>query len=89
MLSGSASSPTRFEVAHGQCHVPSSLPPGFDSTRLLEAAAKEGVVFSPGIPFYINDPDVRTVRLSFTTYDPDHIREGPNRLARAVDASSE
>jgi DNA-binding transcriptional MocR family regulator len=62
------------------------LPEGFDSLRLLEAATAEGVVFSPGVPFYTDAPDPRRIRLSYTTYDPERIREGLRRVAKAVGA---
>ena len=42
------------------------------------------MAFVPGVPFYCEQPDPATLRLSFATSDLDKIREGVARLARAL-----
>jgi DNA-binding transcriptional MocR family regulator len=38
----------------------------------------------PGAPFFAVEPDLRTLRLSFTTHTPAQIVEGLGRLAAAA-----
>jgi DNA-binding transcriptional MocR family regulator len=42
------------------------------------------VAFVPGTPFFAQNPDHATLRLSFATADVDKIREGVARLAQAL-----
>ena len=63
-----------------------SLPAGWDSTDLLVTALQHEVAFVPGAPFYPSDPQPHTLRMSFTTYDAEHIVEGTRRLAAALSA---
>jgi len=42
------------------------------------------VAFVPGAPFYAQNPDSATFRLSFATADEDKIRSGIARLAKAL-----
>ncbi|RLY93805.1 PLP-dependent aminotransferase family protein [Kocuria tytonicola] len=58
---------------------------GIDTTRLLQLAVAEGVAFVPGESFYAHDPDTSTMRLSFVTHGPEKIREGVDRLRRALE----
>jgi DNA-binding transcriptional MocR family regulator len=60
------------------------LPEGWDASELLVAALRHDVAFVPGAPFFAVDPDLRTLRLSFTTHTPAQIVEGLGRLAAAV-----
>lgn len=55
-----------------------------DGAELARRAIEQGVAFVPGAPFYANQPDHATLRLSFATVGVDRIREGVGRLARAV-----
>ncbi len=57
------------------------LPGTIDTADLLPAALERGVAFVPGWPFYAGEPDRATLRMSFTTYDPDRTAEGVRRLA--------
>jgi len=50
---------------------------------VLTKAVDLGVAFVPGWPFYANDPDRTTMRLSFVTNSPELIEEGLTRLATA------
>lgn len=53
-----------------------TLPSGIDSTALLEKAIAENVAFVPGAPFFANDPQKNTLRLSFVTVPPERIQRG-------------
>lgn len=55
-----------------------------DSQVFAQRAIEQGVAFVPGAPFYCEQPDAATFRLSFATSDLDKIREGVQRLARAL-----
>ena len=57
-----------------------------DAGALAKKAIEEGVAFVPGAPFYAQNPDNATFRLSFATADEDKIREGIARLAKALKA---
>ncbi|MGN1057294.1 MAG: PLP-dependent aminotransferase family protein [Comamonas sp.] len=55
-----------------------------DANELAQRAIAQGVAFVPGAPFFSQNPDVSTLRLSFATADEDKIREGVARLAKAL-----
>ena len=57
-----------------------------DANVLAKKAIEEGVAFVPGAPFYSQNPDVATLRLSFATADEEKIREGVRRLKRALES---
>ncbi len=59
------------------------LPEGYDATAALRRALAERVAFVPGVPFYADVPDPRTLRMCFVTYEPEVIADGMTRLARA------
>jgi DNA-binding transcriptional MocR family regulator len=42
------------------------------------------VAFVPGAPFFATNPDLSSLRLSFATVGVDKIREGVERLGKAV-----
>jgi 2-aminoadipate transaminase len=52
------------------------LPQGIDSLALLEQAIAANVAFVPGAPFFANDPQMNTLRLSFVTVPPEKIEKG-------------
>ncbi len=60
------------------------LPDGWDAAELLQRALARDVAFVPGAPFFAGDPDLATLRLSFTAHGPDEIAEGLARLRAAV-----
>jgi|HigsolmetaAR202D_1030399.scaffolds.fasta_scaffold00464_18 2-aminoadipate transaminase len=60
------------------------LPPQIDTLKLLDKAIAENVAFVPGAPFYANEPQTNTLRLSFVTVPTDKIEEGIARLARII-----
>ena len=57
-----------------------------DAGELARKAIEQGVAFVPGAPFYAQNPDNASFRLSFATADEDKIREGIARLAKAFKA---
>ncbi|HJV73248.1 MAG TPA: aminotransferase class I/II-fold pyridoxal phosphate-dependent enzyme, partial [Noviherbaspirillum sp.] len=61
-----------------------TLPKHIDSMKLLDEAIEQHVAFVPGAPFYANDPQHNTLRLSFVTVSPEKIREGVARLAKLI-----
>lgn len=60
------------------------LPEGLDAEALLRCAAAKGVVFVPGAPFYVKEPQRNTVRLSFTSAQGEDMELGIERFAEAV-----
>lgn len=57
---------------------------GRDAAELAKRAIDKLVAFVPGAPFYANNPDRSTFRLSFATADVAKIEEGMVRLAQAL-----
>ena len=55
-----------------------------DAKAWNQRAVAEGVAFVPGAPFYAADADPATLRLSFATADEAKIREGVQRLVKAL-----
>ena len=54
---------------------------------LARQAIAQGVAFVPGAPFFADQPDEASLRLSFATAADADIREGVARLARALKAA--
>ncbi len=55
-----------------------------DATAYAKRAPDHGIAFVPGAPFYANNPDNATLRLSYATSDLGKIEEGVSRLAKAL-----
>ena len=55
-----------------------------DANAFAKRAIEQGVAFVPGSPFFCNQPDLSTFRLSFATANEDKITEGVARLARSL-----
>jgi DNA-binding transcriptional MocR family regulator len=55
-----------------------------DAGEFAKRAIDKGVAFVPGAPFFAEQPDVATFRLSFATADVAKIEEGVGRLGQAV-----
>jgi 2-aminoadipate transaminase len=64
------------------------LPQGVNAAALLPHAVERGVAFVPGAPFYADQADERTLRLSFVTASREQIDTGVAALAAAVRAAS-
>ncbi|MFK3736791.1 PLP-dependent aminotransferase family protein [Massilia sp. TN1-12] len=60
------------------------LPKQLDATKLLDQALAARVAFVPGAPFYANEPETNTLRLSFVTVPPERIREGIATLGQII-----
>jgi len=61
-----------------------TMPPGVDSSRLLDLALRQNVAFVPGEPFFPNGDSGSHMRLNFSNAQPEQIREGIRRLSIAV-----
>ena len=55
-----------------------------DAGAFAKKAIEQGVAFVPGAPFFAENPDPTTFRLSFATADVARIEEGIQRLAKAL-----
>ena len=60
------------------------LPEGMNAIELLPKAVERNVAFVPGWAFYADQPDPRTLRLSFVTPSVDQITIGIAALADAI-----
>jgi 2-aminoadipate transaminase len=61
-----------------------TLPQHIDGMALLDKAIAENVAFVPGAPFFANEPQHNTLRLSFVTVPKERIDEGIARLGRII-----
>ena len=59
-----------------------------DGNLLAKRAIEKGVAFVPGAPFFADNPDNATIRLSFATADESKITEGIERLGQALRETS-
>jgi DNA-binding transcriptional MocR family regulator len=60
------------------------LPPGFDAGELLIHARERGVLFVPGRYFYLQTPQMNTLRLGFAGLDERHIARGVQTLSELL-----
>ena len=60
------------------------LPQGMDAVALLPRAVDKGVAFVPGAPFFAEDPQARSLRLSFVTARVAEIDTGIAALAACI-----
>jgi len=63
-----------------------TLPKHIDAMKLLDEAIAQKVAFVPGSPFYANEPETNTLRLSFVTVLPERIRAGIEILGKLIAA---
>jgi 2-aminoadipate transaminase len=63
-----------------------TLPRHIDAMQLLDQAIAAKVAFVPGAPFYANEAETNTFRLSFVTVPPERIREGVAILGKLIAA---
>jgi len=61
-----------------------TLPKHIDTSKLIDEAIAQHVAFVPGAPFYANNPERNTLRLSFVTVPPEKIRAGIATLGRLI-----
>ena len=55
-----------------------------DASAFAKKAIAQLVAFVPGAPFYAENPDLATLRLSFATANVEKIEEGIARLGKAL-----
>ncbi len=55
-----------------------------DGNELAKRAIEKGVAFVPVAPFFADNPDTTSIRLSFATPDVEKIKEGIARLGQAL-----
>jgi 2-aminoadipate transaminase len=60
------------------------LPEGLNAVALLPKAVDKNVAFVPGSPFYADNADPRTLRLSFVTASVEQINIGIKALADTI-----
>ena len=60
-----------------------TFPEGFDSEAFLPFAEREGVSYRPGNTFSESGRFSRNLRLTYTLFEPEDLREGVVRLAKA------
>ena len=63
-----------------------TLPKHIDAMQLLDQAIAAKVAFVPGAPFYANEAETNTLRLSFVTVPQERIREGVAVLGKLIAA---
>ncbi|PHV06925.1 2-aminoadipate aminotransferase [Janthinobacterium sp. BJB412] len=63
-----------------------TLPKHINAMKLLDEAIANKVAFVPGSPFYANEPETNTLRLSFVTVSPERIRTGIEILGKLIAA---
>ncbi len=76
----------RFALPAGGFFVWLELPQGSDASALLPVAEAHGVSFAPGTRFCLEGGE-RLLRLAFSLYSEDTLREGARRLAAAIAAT--
>lgn len=79
-------STARWTRPHGGMFIWVTLPEGVDSAALLAKAIEQNVAFVPGAPFYANDPQANTLRLSFVTVPAEKIESGMQVLGTLLKA---
>jgi 2-aminoadipate transaminase len=62
------------------------LPAHIDAMVLLDKAVAANIAFVPGAPFFANEPQANTMRLSFVTVPPPKIEEGIAKLGKIIAA---
>lgn len=63
-----------------------TLPKGMNAQDLLPEAVERGMAFVPGAPFYADEAEHNTLRLSYVTVSPEQINKGIAALAAAIRA---
>ena len=63
------------------------LPAGMDAQALLAKAVERNMAFVPGAPFYADNAEINTLRLSYVTVSAEQINMGIAALVDAIKAS--
>ena len=61
-----------------------TLPDSLSATEVFDKAIEQKVAFVPGDPFYVSKRGLNTLRLNFSSVDPDVIAEGIERLGKVL-----
>ncbi|MDD1728958.1 MAG: PLP-dependent aminotransferase family protein [Methanospirillum sp.] len=61
-----------------------TLPSGVDSMEIFRQGIKQKVAVMPGTPFYVDGGGIDTIRLNFSSANPDQITEGMDRLSMVI-----
>ncbi len=61
-----------------------TLPEELSAMALFDKAIEQKVAFVPGDPFYVEKRGLNTLRLNFSSVDPDIIEEGIQRLGKVL-----
>jgi 2-aminoadipate transaminase len=85
---GDADSTLTWNTPAGGMFLWARLPKGMRAIDLLPFAVDHGVAFVPGMPFYADNGDPRTLRLSFVTPSVEQIHRGVAALAAAIKSYS-
>lgn len=78
----------RFDEPRGGYFLWMGLPEGVRSAEVVTQCAAHEVAASNGATFFPSDPTGEFIRVSFSLYGPDTLREGARRLNRAVTAAA-
>jgi 2-aminoadipate transaminase len=73
-----------FNQPQGGMFFWAKLTEGRNANDFAKRAIEKLVAFVPGAPFFANNPDLSTLRLSFATADTAKIEEGIARLGKAL-----
>jgi 2-aminoadipate transaminase len=74
----------RHTTPEGGMFLWASMPNNISSRDLLELAIKDKVVFVPGDTFYVKNDKLNSMRLNFSCVDEKTIRDGIERLSKAI-----
>lgn len=74
----------QFNTPDGGMFLWGSFTSGVDAAEVLKYAIEAGVVFVPGAPFFVDDPEHNTLRLSYSTITAASADEAATRLATAL-----
>lgn len=85
---GDADNTLTWNTPAGGMFLWARLPKGMRAIDLLPFAVDHGVAFVPGMPFYADNGDARTLRLSFVTPSVQEIHRGVAALAAAIKSYS-
>ena len=78
-----------FSKPEGGMFLWATLPNRISSMTLFERALEKKVAFVPGNPFYVNNQEVSSFRLNFSSVDEETIEIGIGRLAEAIGTMTE
>jgi DNA-binding transcriptional MocR family regulator len=73
-----------FSAPEGGMFVWARLTGGRDASEVLKRAIERNVIFVPGTAFFVREPDVGSLRLSFAAPSEAEAFEGARRLASAL-----